>query len=224
MEYILIFLEGIITFISPCMLPMLPLYVSYFTGQNVDKKKSKMLALINATSFVIGFTLVFTLLGTFSATLGMFLKENINIVNIFLGLVIIIFGINYMGVINIPVINSSKGIKMNVDRYNLVSSFVLGVIFSITWTPCVGAFLGAALSIIVINGNALKGISLIIVYSLGLGIPFILSALLIDKFKNTFEYIKKHYLVINRICGAFLCVIGILVMTGLVNQYFKLIS
>lgn len=224
MEYILIFLEGIITFISPCMLPMLPIYVSYFAGQTEAKNENKMKTLLNAISFVIGFTLVFMLLGIFSATLGTFLKENINIVNIVLGIIICIFGINYMGILKLPVINKSKGIDINISKYNIWTSFVLGIVFAITWTPCVGTFLGTALSIIIINGTILKGTVLILIYSLGLGIPFVVSALLIDRLNNTFDYIKKHYLVINRVCGAFLFVIGILMMTGLVNEYFKIMT
>ena len=222
MEYILIFLEGIITFISPCMLPMLPIYISYFAGRD-DSKSSKIVTVLNAVCFVIGFSIVFTALGVFSATLGTFLKNNNRIVNIILGIIIVIFGVNFMDIIKIPVINNTKGIKVNINKYNCVSSFILGVVFSITWSPCVGAFLGTALSIILVNGNVLKGTILIFIYCLGLGIPFVISAALIDRLKNTFDYLKKHYLLITRVCGAFLCVIGILMMTGTIDKYFMLV-
>lgn len=222
MEYIIILLEGVITFISPCMLPMLPIYLSYFAGQETDKNNT-LKTIINTVAFVIGFTIVFTLLGVFSASLGIFLKANMNIVNIVLGIIVILFGISFMGVINIPVINKNRGISTRTTKATVISSFVFGVIFSITWTPCVGAFLGTALSIITVSSNVLKGITLILAYCLGLGIPFVISALLIDRLKNTFDGIKKHYKSINVVCGIFLCIIGVLMLTGLIDKYFSLI-
>jgi len=219
MEYLVTFLEGIITFISPCMLPMLPIYISYFASQEI-KEKNTLKTIINTLGFILGFTVVFTILGVFSASLGILLKENINIINIILGLIIIIFGLNFMGVININMINNTKGIKLKQEKVNFLSSLIFGIIFSITWTPCVGTFLGAALSVITISGNILKGTILILTYCLGLGIPFVISAFLIDKLINTINGIKKHYKMINIICGVFLCIIGILMITGLINKYF----
>ena len=223
MEYVLVFLEGIITFISPCMLPMLPIYISYFAGRD-DSKASKTVTLLNAICFVIGFSIIFTALGVFSATLGIFLKNNNRIVNIILVIIIVIFGINYMEIIKIPGINNSKGIKININKYNCMSSVIMGVVFSITWSPCVGAFLGTALSIILVNGNIIKGTILILIYCLGLGIPFVISAILINRLKNTIDYIKKHYLLITRVSGAFLCIIGILMMAGTMDKYFMLVT
>lgn len=223
MEYVIIFLEGIITFISPCMLPMLPVYVAYFAGKNY-KNKSKATILINAICFVIGFSIVFTLLGVFSATLGTFTKNNSKVINIILGSVIFILGLNFMEIIKLPFLNNTNGIKVNINKYNFISSFILGVVFSITWSPCVGAFLGAALSIILVNGNVLKGTVLILIYCLGLGIPFIISACIIDKLKNAFNYIKNHYMIITKVCGTFLCIIGLLMITGVIDKYFVLVS
>jgi len=219
------FLEGIITFISPCILPMLPIYISYFMGQ--DKKedgKFNVKALTNALSFVLGFTCIFTILGALSASLGNLVKKYVEYINIVLGIFIIIFGINLMGVINIPGINKTRGIKLKIKRFTCISSFIFGIIFGVTWSPCVGAFLGTALSIIAVNGNIITGITLIVTYCLGLGIPFIISTLLIDKLKSTFNYIKSHYQVINKICGIFLCIIGMLMITGLINKYFELVG
>lgn len=221
MEYIIIFLEGIITFISPCMLPMLPIYLTYFAGKDVQKKNT-LHTLLNVLSFILGFTIVFTMLAVFSSSLGMLLKNNMSIVNILLGIVVIFLGLNYMDAIKLNIMN--KNIKFNNSTFNILSSFVFGIIFSITWTPCVGAFLGTALSMITINGSILKGIVLMLVYCLGLGIPFILSAFLIDKLKMVFDNIKKHYNIINKICGIFLCIIGILMVTGLIEKYFIYLS
>lgn len=222
MEYIIILLEGIITFISPCMLPMLPIYISYFAGQETTEK-STLKTVCNAITFVLGFTLVFIMLGVFSASIGMILKSNIKIVNVILGIIVILFGLNFMGVIKLDIINKCRGIKLKENRFQVLSSFVFGVIFSITWTPCVGAFLGTALSIITISGNISKGLFLIITYCIGLGLPFVISAVFIDKLKNVFSSIKKHYGLINKICGIFLCIIGILMVTGLIDKYFNLL-
>lgn len=221
MEYVIILLEGIITFISPCMLPMLPIYLSYFAGQEIEGK-SIWKTLLNVIAFIIGFTIVFTVLAVFSASLGILLKTNIHIVNIILGIIVILFGLQFMGIININVLNKSKNIRLKNNSLNFVSSLLFGIIFSITWTPCVGAFLGTALSIITISGNILKGITLILTYCLGLGVPFVISALFIDKLKNTFTFIKKHYKKVNIVCGVFLCIIGICMVLGLIDKYFML--
>ncbi len=222
MEYAVILLEGIITFLSPCMLPMLPIYISYFAGQENDNT-NKLKTLKNALGFVIGFTIIFTLLAILSASLGSFLKSNMYIVNVILGILVIVFGINLIGIIKLPFVNNTKGIKLKSKNATFISSIIFGVIFSITWTPCVGAFLGTALSIILVNGHILKGTILILIYCIGLGIPFIISAILIDKLKNTFNVIKKHYKTINIMCGIFLCIIGVLMITGLIDKYFSLI-
>ena len=223
MEYLIILLEGIITFISPCMLPMIPIYISYFAGQEVEERNT-LKTLVNVFGFVIGFTIIFTILGVFSASLGILLKNNMNIVNIVLGIIVFLFGLGFMGVININRINNKKGIRLKNENMRFLSSLLFGIIFSITWTPCVGVFLGATLSMITVSSNIFKGITLILTYCLGLGIPFILSALFINKLKNTFAVIKKHYPVINKICGAFLCIIGILMITGLIDKYFSYIA
>jgi len=224
MEYIIILLEGIITFLSPCMLPMLPIYISYFAGQKREKNDT-LNTIINVCAFILGFTFIFTILAIFSATIGIYLKMHRKIINIVLGILVIVFGLGYLNVIKINNISiKSKSGLLRLDKLNFLSSFAFGIIFAITWSPCVGAFLGTALSIIAINGKIVQGILLILTYCIGLGIPFVLSTLLLNKLKNTFESIKKHYNVINRICGLFLCIIGLLMITGLIEKYFTYIT
>ena len=222
MEYLITLLEGIITFISPCILPLLPIYISYFAGNN-ETSKGAIKSVVNALCFVLGFTLVFTTIGALSGVIGNVLKEYRRVIDIILGVLMVIFGINFMNVITIPFINKTKGIKLKANSFNPATSFSFGVIFSLTWSPCIGAFLGSALSLIVIHGNFVKGITLMITYCLGLGIPFVISTLIIDKLKNTFSFIKAHYNVISKICGIFLCIIGILMITGLSDKYFNLV-
>ena len=221
MEYIITFLEGIITFISPCLLPMLPVYISYFAGGNSERKTSKTLS--NSIAFVLGFTTVFVLLGALAGTLGSFLVKHQTIVNIVTGLVVVFLGLNFLGVFNL---NIFRGINhdLNTKDNSVVTSFVFGVVFSIGWTPCVGAFLGSALMLASSQGQAIKGIVLLLLYSLGLGIPFVVSALLIDKLKSTFNFIKRNYRVINIICGIILTLVGILMMSGLLTKFVGMLA
>lgn len=223
MTYVLSFLEGIITFISPCLLPMLPVYILYFTGGKAEEGKSRK-TLVNALGFVLGFTLVFVALGAFMAGLGSLLQRYQTVVNLITGAVVIIFGLNFMGILNIGLLNGTHKIQKEVKELGFFSALVFGIIFSIGWTPCVGTFLGSALLMASQQGSVLQGIIMLLLYSLGLGIPFLVSALLIDKLKGTFQFIKTHYQIINRVCGALLVGIGILMMTGLMSRVLGLLA
>lgn len=217
MQYLITFLEGFISFISPCMLPMLPLYISYFAG-GADKKHKTFL---RSLAFVIGFTVVFTLLGLFAGTLGTFLTKYKTIVNIVSGVLVVIFGLGYLEVIPMPFL---KGMSVGKEVKSVLSAFIFGVIYSVSLTPCVGAFLGSALMLASSTGGALKGTLLLLTYSLGLGVPFLISSVLIDKLNGAFSFIKKHYKVINIICGSFLIIIGILMACGLMNKVMAIFS
>lgn len=220
MEYLLSFLEGIITFISPCLLPMLPIYLSYFTANESNKNRT----IKNSLGFVLGFTIVFVSLGAFAGTIGSFLFEYSKVVNIITGLIVIVFGLNFIGVIKIGFLNMTHRKNHNIKELGLLSSIMFGIIFSVGWTPCVGAFLGSALALASQQGSALKGTLMLLMYSLGLGIPFVASAILIDKLKSTFDFIKRNYKVINIISGSFLIIIGILMMTGYMNYFLSLLT
>lgn len=217
MEFLITFLEGFISFISPCMLPLLPLYISYFAG-GADKKHR---VFARALSFVLGFTTVFSLLGLFAGTLGAFLKEYQTVVNIVSGVIVIMFGLSYLEVIRIPFF---KGMQSGRTANTVISAFLFGVIYSVSLTPCIGAFLGSALMMASASGTALKGVLLLITYSLGLGVPFLISAVLIEKLNTAFAFIKKHYKVINICCGIFLIVIGVLMMFGLMGVVMSIFS
>lgn len=221
MEYIIVFLEGIITFISPCLLPMLPIYISYFAGQKESETKKKTLR--NAFGFVLGFTIVFICLGAFAGFAGKVLWEYQSIVNVVLGIIMILFGLNFMNVIRIPNFHG-KQISMNKLGQGFLSSVLFGIIFSIGWTPCVGAFLGSALMLATQSGGATKGIIMLLLYSIGLGIPFVLSAVLIEYFKGIFGFIKRNYKTVQMISGGLLIVIGILMMTGRLGILISMLS
>lgn len=209
MDYILTFLEGIASFISPCLLPMVPIYISYFIGEDNNNNKK---AILNSVGFVLGFTTVFLILSIFASQLGAVLSTNIRYIKIFFGIVIILFGLNYMGVLNIKFLNKSKAKNMNTKNFNFIKAILFGILFSVSWTPCIGTFLSSALLLIAREQDILKGIILMLLYSIGLGIPFIISAILIEKLKNVFDFIKRHYDVIKRISGVILIVAGIYMM------------
>jgi len=220
MTYFISFLEGIITFISPCLLPMLPIYISYFAGGG---ERTTRKTLNGALGFVLGFTVVFMAMGALAGTLGSFLKTYQTAVNIISGLVVISFGLNFLGVIPLDLFRGSKK-AMETGGPAFFSAFVFGVIFSLGWTPCVGAFLGSALMLASQQGKALTGILMLLCYSLGLGIPFLISAVLIDKLKSTFDFIKRHYRVINLVSGSLLILVGILMATGLLGCLLTALS
>ena len=222
MDYLISFLEGIITFISPCLLPMLPLYLSYFAGQNNEGKRKSVF--INATGFVLGFTIIFVLLGAFAGTVGGFLRSYATLVNIISGVIVIIFGLNFMGVIRIPYLNANRQVKMKSAEPGFLASVSFGLVFAVGWTPCVGAFLGSALMLAASSGESLKGILMLFTFSLGLGIPFMASAILIDRLKSTFDFIKKHYRVINLVSGGLLVVVGLLMVSGLMGYFLALLT
>ena len=220
MQYFISFLEGIITFISPCLLPMLPVYLSFFAGGEEERTTAKTFK--NALGFVTGFTLVFVLLGALAGTLGGFLREYQVAVNIVTGLVVVLFGLNFLGVFNL---NIFKGINHSFagKKIGFFSAVIFGMVFSVGWTPCVGVFLGSALAMASQQGEALAGVIMLLCYSLGLGIPFVVSSIIIDKLKGTFNFIKRNYKTVNAVCGGLLILVGILMMTGLLNKILVLL-
>ena len=210
MQYIISFLEGIITFISPCLLPMLPIYITYLVGGG---EKSLKKTLKGAFGFVCGFTLVFIAMGALAGTIGSLLTRYRTIVNIVSGIIVIIFGLYFLGVFKL---NFFKGSSYEYKNENMsfFSAVLFGMVFSIGWTPCVGAFLGSALVMASSKGSVVAGILMLLCYSLGLGIPFILSAVLIEQLKSTFDFIKRHYGIINKISGILLIAVGLLMAFG----------
>ena len=206
MDYVFTFLEGIASFISPCLLPMLPIYISYFIGED-DKNTSK--AVINASGFVLGFTIVFLILSIFASQLGIFISSNIKYIKVVFGIIIILFGLNYMEIFKIKFLNKSKVINANIKNLNFIKAMLFGILFSISWTPCIGTFLSSALLLVAKQQDMIKGILLMVVYSIGLGIPFIISVALIEKLKEMFDFIKKNYNAIKKISGIILIIMGV---------------
>lgn len=214
MEYLITFIEGIASFISPCILPVIPIYISYFATESKSMKKS----IINSLGFVCGFSIIFILLGVFAGTFGKFVHEYTDYINIFFGIFLIIIGLNYIGVLFIKFLNKTKGTNQEKKNLTFITSVLFGIIFSLSWTPCVGAFLSSALILASTTGSVLKGATLLLIYSLGLAIPFIVTTLFLEKMKSTFDFIKKHYNIINKISGSILILSGVwYTITGIIG-------
>jgi cytochrome c-type biogenesis protein len=210
------FLAGLISFVSPCVLPLIPGYVSFICGTTLDELniKSKKFILRKSLFFSLGFSLVFISLGATATFIGSFLLYNTKILSIGSGLIIIFLGSYLLEIIKINFLNKSFG-NFNI-RYsdNFLFPFIVGIGFGFGWTPCIGPILGSILAFASMENSIYKGISLLSFYSLGLAVPFIISGLLIKKFlifsKNTKKYLNK----IKKISGIILILTGILIITG----------
>lgn len=205
MEYLITFIEGIASFISPCILPVIPVYISYFSTESKSTKK----AICNSIGFVLGFSIIFILMGVFAGTFGKVIHKYSDYVNILLGIFLIIIGLNYMEYIKIKFLNQTREIKKSNKDLTFITSVLFGIFFSLSWTPCVGAFLSSALILASTTGSILKGTLLLLLYSLGLAIPFVMTTLFIEKIKSTFNFIKKNYNIINKLAGSILLLTGV---------------
>ena len=205
MEYIITFVEGIASFISPCILPIIPVYISYFATNTKDTKRQ----IINSLGFVSGFSIIFILLGIFAGTFGNLVHKYSSYINIVLGIFLIIIGLNYAGIVFIKFLNKTKEIKQKENNITFITSVLFGMIFSLSWTPCVGAFLSSALILASQVGSTLKGGVLLLIYSIGLGLPFIITTIFMERIKGTFNFIKRNYSIINKLAGSILILSGI---------------
>ncbi len=194
------FIEGFASFVSPCVLPLLPIYFIYFSGGEANKKRT----LMNTIAFSLGFTLVFVLLGVFAGSLGAMLSAHRSVVQYVCGGIIILFGIAFLLGLKLPV-----GMKMGAIKVTgVVSAFLFGMVFTLFLTPCAGPFLGAALMTAAAEQSVLTGARLLTFYALGLAVPLILSALLIDQLKGMLATVRSHARLINTFCGALLILFG----------------
>ena len=276
MEYLLTFLEGLASFISPCMLPMIPLYLSYFAGDDeideqepqtspvgdktespaettlqtateetetsgnekksegtknpvvsertdANKKASnkKHLVAVRSLFFVIGFTLMFVVFGGLVGLIGGYINKHKTIINIVAGAIVIIFGLSYIGLFGLPFF---KGLKKSYKVDGAWSAFLFGIVFAVGVGPCTGAFLGSALALASTSGTVAKGLLLLLFYSMGIGIPFIITAVLTDKTKKLFGFIKRHFKAVKIVSGSLLVVMGILMAAGVMDKLGALLS
>lgn len=220
MQYLIALLEGIITFISPCILPMIPIYISYFAANTKQKKT----VLFHAICFVLGFTTTFTLMGAFAGTIGMFFKGHPKLVQMITGCIIVLFGLHFLDVLKLKWFMRNYDVSKLSAKFGPVFAFLFGMVFILGGLPCVGPFLGSALMMASKEGTVLKGVLMLLCYSIGLGIPFILSAILLDYVRHAFDFIKRHYAVVNKAAGLFLVCMGVLMICGIFDKLLAFLS
>ncbi len=213
-EFLIAFGAGLISFLSPCVLPLIPGYISYISGSSlnelIEKQKVNLTPII---FFTLGFSLVFIIFGAAATFIGQFLLKNSNVLRILAGSVIILFSLHIIGIINLKFLNYEKRIYTNTNK-NLFSSIIIGMAFGFGWTPCIGPILGSILALASTEQTILKGMLLLFFYSLGLAIPFILSGYLIQKFIAVSKNIKNKMSLISKIGGTLLLITGILIITN----------
>ena len=213
-ELLIAFGAGLISFLSPCVLPLIPGYVSYISGNSInellDKKNVNMIPMV---LFTIGFSIVFLIFGAASTFLGQVLLQNSYELRIAAGLIIIILSLHIIGVLNIKFLNFEKRIQTNINT-NFYSPILIGMAFAFGWTPCIGPILGSILVLAATEESINKGILLLTFYSLGLAIPFILSGYLIQKFLIFSKNFRKNISLVSKIGGIILLITGVLIITN----------
>ena len=213
-ELLIAFGAGLISFLSPCVLPLIPGYVSFISGQSLqDILKSKNINILPLILFCLGFSTVFIMLGASASFLGQTLLQNSEILRIIAGIIIIIFSLQLIGIINIPYLNFEKRFDARQSQ-NILFPYVIGLAFGFGWTPCIGPILGSILALASIEDTLSRAILLLSFYSLGLAIPFVLSGYLIQRFLLFSKNFKKNINIISKTGGVILLITGVLILTN----------
>ena len=223
------FIAGVLSFISPCVLPLIPGYLSYISGLTLDEMQgtgsasaatvaaSRRRVLIASIFFILGFSVVFVSLGAAASAIGQYLLEpgtgRLRLVTKLAGAVVIVFGLHTMGVFRIEWLYSEKRVQVERKPRGVFGAFVVGLAFAFGWTPCIGPILSGILAIAASKDTVSQGIQLLAVYSLGLGIPFLITALALNHFFAAFAKIRRHYHKIEIASGLLLVAIGVLIFT-----------
>tara|TARA_B000000557_G_scaffold201897_1_gene167156 strand:- start:231 stop:938 length:708 start_codon:yes stop_codon:yes gene_type:complete len=213
-EFLVAFGAGLVSFLSPCVLPLIPGYISYISGQSLQNiLETKKINLFSLILFCLGFSSVFVILGASASFLGQALLQNSELLRIIAGIIIILFSLQLIGLINIPYLNFEKRFDAKESR-NFLFPYVIGLAFGFGWTPCIGPILGSILALASIEETLTRAVLLLIFYSLGLAIPFVLSGYLIQRFLLFSKNFKKNINLISKSGGFILLVTGILILTN----------
>ena len=223
-SYAVAFTFGFLTFLSPCLLPIIPSFIAYITGISLsdmndpDKKDSaKRRSLVHSIFFIFGFSLIFILLGLTATFIGKALFHYQKFIQVGGGILIILFGLYLIGILKLDFLGKEMKIKFKSEGASYIGSFIIGVTFAAAWTPCAGPILGSILVLAGTKTSVLEGAKLLSVYSLGIAVPFFITALLINTFVAYFNKLKKFISIVNIISGVFLVIVGILIMTNYLN-------
>lgn len=220
---IVAFGAGLLTFLSPCILPLVPSFIAYITGVSFTDLKDTHNAevhrktIVHTIIFILGFSVVFVLMGLTATAIGKALFQYQKFIRIGGGLLIILFGLTVSGVIKLGFLEKDAHIKIHTKKATYIGSFLVGVTFAAAWTPCAGPIFGSILVIAGTEGNVLQGVLLLALYSAGIGVPFLITALAINSFLKYFNKFKNVMGVVNKVAGALLVIIGILLITNSFN-------
>ena len=217
-------LAGLISFVSPCVLPVVPAYLSFVSGLSIDEMRTssadasrRQRVLVNCLAFIAGFSVVFIALGASASVVGTFLNQRLGLLAKVAGVIIVLFGLNALGLIRIPFLNYEKRFHQNQKARGAPGSFVVGLAFAFGWTPCIGPILGAILGVASTQARAWEGVLLLTAYSLGLGIPFLLAGLSVDRFFRLSSQVRKHFRVIEIASGIFMIAIGVMIFFNMLG-------
>jgi cytochrome c-type biogenesis protein len=217
---------GAISFLSPCVLPLVPPYLCYMAGVSVDDfrdgaaaTRTRTALVGSALAFVLGFSTVFVALGAGASTVGGLMRAWQQELAIVSGILIIFMGLNFLGIIRIPFLSREARFQANVTPANAAAAYVMGLAFAFGWTPCIGPQLGAILSIAATEASVSRGTALLAVYAIGLGIPFLLAAGFIDRAMGVMNRLKRHMKTIERVMGLLLVGVGVALMTGAFSAF-----
>ena len=215
------FAAGFLSFVSPCVLPLIPGYISFVSGVSVEEMRgdappatSRLQVFLTSLAFVIGFSLVFVALGASATAIGKFLFARLPLFSKIAGAVLIVFGLHTMGVFRLAFLDTEKRVHSQRKPAGPIGAVLVGVAFAFGWTPCIGPILGGILAIAGSKNSVAEGVTLLGVYSLGLGIPFLLTSLAINQFFGAAKRIRRYYHAIELTSGALLIVIGVLIISG----------
>jgi cytochrome c-type biogenesis protein len=222
------FVAGLASFLSPCVLPLVPIFLAQMVGQSVSQAAEtatkRMVTFLHSLAFVAGFTLAFIALGATASTLGSFLHANQFLLREVGGVLLVIIGLHMTGILKLPFLYWQKHFEFHPSRPSYPASFLIGIIFAIGWTPCVGLILGPILGLAANAATLRQGVLLLLVYSLGLGIPFLLLGLGLDRFSRLLKWLKPHLGKIEVATGVIMIALGILIFFNLLitlNRFFN---
>lgn len=224
---------GFLSFVSPCVLPLIPSYIAFITGisfedlnEEAKAKRREILkiTMINSLFFIVGFSIIFVALGALSTFIGGFLKSNQRLIQIIGGAIIVFLGIHILGIFKVRQLYMDKRVHLSKKPRGIIGSILVGMTFAAGWTPCIGPILGSILIIASQNDTILQGIVLLSAYSLGLAVPFFLSSVLFTGFLTASSKIKKYFRVIEIISGGLLIIVGIMLISGVFNRIFQTLS
>jgi cytochrome c-type biogenesis protein len=228
------FAAGLVSFVSPCVLPLVPIYLAQLVGQSIyqstneqNEKPAQLITFLHAAMFVLGFTLAFVALGATASALGSFLRVHQFQLRQIGGIILIIIGLHMVGILKLPFLYRQKRFEFHPSRPSYPASLLVGIIFGIGWTPCVGLILGAILGMAASASTLTQGVLLLLVYSLGLGIPFLLLGLGVDQVSKALKWLRPYLGKIEIGTGVVMILAGVMIYFNLLlylNQYFNLVT